>query len=51
MRLATVTFFVVPCSDPVVSDTSVTGIISATSGVAPRAVKSEIFLFAIVIFL
>ena len=38
-------------ADPVVSDTSVIGIISATSGVPPSEVKDEIFLFAMFYFL
>ena len=36
-RLATVTFLVVPCAEPVVSETSVMAKISPTAGVAPRA--------------
>ena len=51
MKIYNVTFFVVPCADPVVSDISVIGMISSVAGAAPRLVNELIRLFAIIYFL
>ena len=50
-RLATVTFLVVPWAEPVVSETSVIGMISAVLGVPPRDESELMRRFAIIFFL